>query len=606
MSEVHDYILNQETAYQTVPITVAEGYEWSMFEHCKRTLMYLNSRFETGNFGDRPFNNIIIDKINLQHRAVDIDVSDVQMFVDNPDEYYKSFLTRKYHTKWARTVDIGEFFNDMTETWTDYGGVIVKDEKNGKPRVVPFNTIAFVDQTNIAKAPICEVLFMTPDEVMEYKGAWNDVELVIELATSAHQQKQVQRTEQTVETPTQYIKIYELHGVLPESYLYADGDPLKFVRQMQIVTFYKDEKGEECGLTLYSGKERKSPYKVSLRDKIPGRGLGRGGVEELFEQQLWVNYNEILQKEMLDQASKIIYQTADPAYTTRNQTRNAKQGQVFVHEDNKPLTQINTNPVNVQLFQNKVDMWDNRAKSISASFDSISGETMKSGTPFRLGLMQNQEAHSLHLYRKEKLGMFLQQVYRDWVIPYFAKEMSKGDTFLSELSLDELQAVAEAVGTQARNNFVKDKILNAKLDEEDDIIKLSQELSPERVDEIEKIAKINFIRGGNKRFLKVYEDEMKDLPLDIEVVITDEARNSAFVAEKLSAIFAQIAQNPAVLQDPLMRQLFNEILEASGVSPTQFATLIPKIAERPAPVVAEEVVEESPVPTSLPQTIQTQ
>lgn len=604
---VYDYILSEETRYQTVPITVQEGYEWSMYEHCKRTLMYLNSRYESGGFGDRPFNNIILDKINLQHRAVDIDVTDVQMFVDNPDEYYKSFLTRKYHTKWARTVDIGEFYNDLTETWTDYGGVIAKNEYTGKPRVVPFSTLAFVDQTNIAKAPICEKLFMTPDELMEYEGKWQNVDLVIELATQQHQQKEVQRTNQIIETPTQYIEVYELHGVLPESFLYKDGDPFKFVRQMHIVTYYKNEKGEKCGVTLYSGKESKSPYKVSVRDKIAGRALGRGGVEELFEQQLWTNYNEILQKEMLDQASKIIYQTADPAYTTRNQTRSAKQGQVFVHEENKPLTQINTNPVNVQLFQNKVEMWDNRAKAISASFDSISGETMKSGTPFRLGLMQNQEAHSLHLYRKEKLGMFLQQIYRDWVIPYFAKEMSKGDTFLSELSLDELQAVAEAVGTQARNNFIKDKLLNAKIGEEDEIMKLSEELSPEKVDEIEKIAKTNFLKGGNKRFLQVYEDEMKDLPLDIEVVITNESRNSAFVAEKLSAIFAQIAQNPAVLQDPLMRQLFNEILEASGVSPTQFATLIPKIADRPEQpqVPTEELPAELPV-TSLPQTIQAQ
>lgn len=606
-SEVFDYILTQENLYQTVPITVTEGYEWSMFEHCKRTLMYLNSRFESGDFGDRPFNNIILDKINLQHRAVDIDVVDVNIFVDNPEEYYKSFLTRKYHEKWARKYDLGEFFNDMTETWTDYGGVIVKNEYNGKPRVVPFNTVAFVDQTNMSKGPICEKHFFAPDELMEYEGIWNNLELAITLATKEHQEKEVERTNQTIQTPTQYIEVYELHGMLPENYLIPEGNPFKFVRQMWVVAYYQDEHGKKKGIVLYSGRESKSPYKTSVRDKIAGRALGRGGVEELFEQQLWVNYSEIQQKEMLDQASKIIYQTADPAFTTRNQTRNAQQGQVFVHEDGKPLMQINTNPVNVQLFQNKVEMWDARAKAISASFDSISGESAKSGTPFRLGLMQNQEAHSLHLYRKEKLGLFLQQIYRDWVLPYFAKEMSKGDTFLSELSLDELQAVAEAVETQAHNKYIKDKILNANLEDEEEIIKLSKELDPEKIAMASGTAKTNFLKGGNKKFIKVFQDEMKDLPLDIEVVITGESRNNAFVAEKLSAIFAQIAQNPAVLQDPLMRQLFNEILETSGVSPTQFATLIPKIAERPAPT--QEVPQENPLSamsSSLPQGIQVQ
>ena len=134
------------------------------------------------------FNNIILDKINLQHRAVELDVVDIQVFIDNPEEYYKSFLTRKFHTKWARQVDLGEFFNDVTETWTDYGGVIIKNEYTGKPRVVPFNTIAFVDQTNIMKGPICEKLFLSPDELMEYEGKWNNIELAIMLATKNHQE----------------------------------------------------------------------------------------------------------------------------------------------------------------------------------------------------------------------------------------------------------------------------------------------------------------------------------------------------------------------------------------------------------------------------------
>ena len=601
--EVYNYITTQESVYQTLPITVVEGYEWGMFDHCKRTLMYKNSRFEDGNLGDRPFNNIILDKINLQHRAVEIDVVDIQVFVDNPEEYYKSFLTRKYHEKWARIVDLGEFFNDMSETWTDYGGVIVKNEYTGKPRVVPFNTIAFVDQTNIAKSPICEKHFFTPDELMEYEGKWNNLTEAIELATKEHQEKEVERSGRTIKTPTQYIEVYELHGMLKKEWLTNnEADCYKFSRQMWVVCFYKNEKGEKCGLTLYSGSEKTSPYKVSLRDKIAGRALGRGGVEELFEQQLWVNYNEILQKEMLDQASKIIYQTADPAFTTRNQTINLAQGQVLVHEENKPLTQINTNPVNVQLFANKVEQWDSRAKTISASFDSISGGDLKSGTPFRLGLMQNQEAHSLHLYRKEKLGLFLQTIYRDWILPYFAKEIANGDTFLAELSLDELQAVSEAVSTQARNEFIKDKILNAKLEDEKAILQLSKELSPENVDQIEQLSKTNFLRGGNKRFIEIFKEEMKDLPMDVAVVVTGESRNNAFVAEKLSAIFAQIAQNPAVLQDPLMRQLFNEILETSGVSPTQFATLIPKIAERPATQEVDPNTLQLPTsPASVPQ-----
>lgn len=585
---VFDYIKTQENLYQTTTVNVAEGYEWSMYTHCKRTLLYLNSRFETGNFGDRPFNNIILDKVNLQHRAINVDVKDIQPFVNDPDEYYKSFLTRKYHDKWAREKNLGEFFNTMSETFTDYGGVIVKNTYEAKPEVVPFNRIAFVDQTDIANNPICEKHFYTPDQIMEYKDKWDDVELVIMLAAQEHQEKESQKTKQKIQTPTQYIEIYELHGVLPASWVDDNADEFEFTRQMHIVTFYTDKDGNKRGISLYKNKEAKSPYKVAIRDAIPGRGLGRGGVEELFEAQVWTNYNEILQKEMLDQASKILYQTADPKYTTENQTRNAKQGQIFTYEDGKPITQIASNPQNVQFFINNLERWESRAQSISVSYDSITGEQPKSGTPFRLGLMQNQEAHSLHLYRKEKMCLTIQEIYRDWILPFFAKDMSKGTTFLSELSLDEVEMVVQNVIRDQVNEYIKEKMFNLEIPDEN------------KIADIEKATRENFAIGGGKKFIQIFKDEMKDLPMDVDIIITGENKNNAFVAEKLSAIFAQIAQNPAILQDPFMQKLFNEIIETSGLSPLDFSTINQKTLEKPQNESVASPPQTMQLPTNQP------
>src|SRR5205814_585716 len=103
--------------------------------------------------------------------------------------------------------------------------------------------------------------------------------------------------------------------MLPETFLDPEGDPNKFVRQMHIVTFYQSKNTDDrSGITLYSGKETKSLYKAFKRDEIYGRALGRGAVEEMFEPQVWVNHNEISKKELLEQISKILYQTADQAW----------------------------------------------------------------------------------------------------------------------------------------------------------------------------------------------------------------------------------------------------------------------------------------------------
>lgn len=592
-SDVYSFILSEEATYQTVPITVVEGYEWSMYNHNRRTLMYLNSVFESGNFGDKPFRNIILDKVNLQHRAEDVDIADIQLFVDNAEEYYKSFIVRKYHDKWARDNNIGEFLNDMVETWIDYGGVIVKKEKGGVPRVVPFNTIAFVDQTDIMSGAICEKHYFTPDTLSEYAGKWDNVDLVIALATQRNDEKKVGKANIQQQTHTQYIEVYELHGVFPESWLVDGGNPLKYSRQAWVVTYYKDKDGKKNGVTLYKGKESKSPYKVSVRDKITGRALGRGAVEELFEPQIWVNYNEILQKEMLDYASKMLFQTSDPSYATSNKLKNPKNGSVFVTEDGKPISQINTTPVNVQFFESKLKNWEDVATRVSASFETISGEQTKSGTPFRLGLLQNQEAHSLHLYRKEKIGMFIQEIYRDWVIPSFAQELSSGTKFLAELTLDEMNSIYDQVMTAEVNEYIKEKMFNLDIPDQ------------QKIKDIQEVTRQNFFAGGNKKFIEIFKDEMKDLPLDIEIVVTGENKNNAYVAEKLSAIFTTVSQNPAILTNPLMAKLFNEILEASGVSPTSFMSLYnpQKAGELPVPTQEQTPPIASPV-ASPPQVTQ--
>ncbi len=99
--------------------------------------------------------------------------------------------------------------------------------------------------------------------------------------------------------------------------------------------------------------------------------------------------------------------------------------------------------------------------------------------------------------------------------------------------------------------------------------------------------------------MTIFKDELKDLPIDIEVNITGEEKNKALMAEKMGAVFSQIAQNPALLDDPRMSKLFNEILESSGLSPLAYST--PKTPALPAPVAPVAPVAANPAPIAIPQ-----
>ena len=357
--DIFELIKGEEEAYKTMPVTVVEGYDWSMPKHIQMTISYKSSQYTTGNSDEKPFKNILRPILNLQYRAEGFDVKDIELFVNERRNFFKSLLIRKYHNdKWARENELDEFIDDMVESYVDFGGALIKDINEEKPEVVPLQRIAFCDQTNMLSGTLGEKHYFALDELRDMKKqGWNNIEELILL--SENKKEQVLTPGKESRTPGKYIEVYEVHGIFPAGWL-NDGEERDedFIRQIQVVAFYNDSNNNKSGITLFSGKLNKHPYDQIIRDKIFGRALGMGGAEELFESQVWINYSVIHMKGMLDAASKIIYQTADTRFSIRNKLRNLDNNEILVHDPGLPLTQINTNPVNLGVFDNAVREWE--------------------------------------------------------------------------------------------------------------------------------------------------------------------------------------------------------------------------------------------------------
>ena len=554
--DIFELIKGEEEAYKTMPVTVVEGYDWNMFKHIQMTILYKNSQYTTGNSDEKPFKNIIRPILNLQYRAEGFDVKDIELFVNERRNFFKSLLIRKYHNdKWARENELDEFIDDMVESYVDFGGALIKDINEEKPEVVPLQRIAFCDQTNMLSGTLGEKHYFAPDELRDMKKqGWNNTEELILL--SENKKEQVLTPGKESRTPGKYIEVYEVHGIFPADWL-NDGEERdeNFIRQIQVVAFYTDSSNNKTGITLFSGKLNEHPYDQVIRDKIFGRALGMGGAEELFESQVWINYSVIHMKGMLDAASKIIYQTADTRFSIRNKLNNLNNNEILVHDDGKPIIQVNTNPVNLGVFDNAVREWEEHAKLTGAATESILGEQPKSGTPFALQQLITAESHSLHEYRKGKIATFLDRIYRELIIPYIAKEVSKGQEFLATLDLDELQAVADSLVINEANKMVKERILKGEL------------ISQEEIDSFKDKVREQFMKGGGKKFLKILKGELKDSPISVKVNIAGKQKYAGLVTDKLTNVFRTVIAAPQILTDPRMAKLFNLILESSGLEP---------------------------------------
>ena len=564
MQNIYDFVKSEENTYQSTPIPIEDGWEWLMPDHLRKSLFYKYGRFVTGNSDDKPFKNIVLPILRLRYRTEGIDVKDINLYIDDKDYYWKSFLVKKYHDKYAREEHLDTLLDNASETDIDYGGVLLK-KVGDDIEVVPWQRVAFCDQTDVLSGVIAEKHNYAPDQLLEMgEYGWGDEKngatiTLEELITLSESNKSINdQTGRKAKTPGRYIEVYEIHGMLPSWYLSNDEEDKKYTRQMHILAFYKDEKDNKQGVTLFKGKEKESPYKFRA-DMIFGRALGYGGVEELFEPQVWTNYSMIRMKQMLDAASKIIFQSSDASFKTRNNLNNVDNLEVLTVEDGKNVSQIDTYPRNMQLFDKAVQEWEIHAREVGASTESLAGVQPSSGTPFKLQELLVNQSLGLHEYRQGKFATFVEELYRDWILPKIIREITKGVEFISELSLDEMKYIVDGIVKNKSKKYFTEKVLNGETIQEGEIQAYEQKVRDE------------FMRSGNKKFIKILKDEMKNLPIDIEINIAGKQKNLANMTDKIVNIIRQVIATPQLLQNPGMVDLFNQIIEYSGLNPVDFA-----------------------------------
>jgi len=578
--DIYAFIVNEEQRWRTDRIPLSSNWrDWNMYEHIDRSFQLKNSKFYLGTQDyRRPFNNIILPIANVNYRTEGFDVKDVQMFVDNSDNYHKSFIARKFHNWWAKENGIDKAIDESVVSYFDYGLTLLKNVNSVRPEVVQLQQIAFCDQTDVLSGPICLKHYMNITELMNMKGKW-DSDKIDSVILQARTQKDVDQADgDKSETPGKYIEVYELHGIFPESWLGSEKlgddwkDTGKYSPQIHIVSYYKSPVSDtKVGITLFKGKEPKPAFKALKRDEIYGRACGRGGIEELFHAQIWTNYSELHIAQMLETVSKVVLLTNKKKILSLNNFSNIKNGQILDLDDDGTLNQLALQPINKQAFDFHINKWQQVANNLGASTDVLRGQEPKSGTPLGTVEILASQGIGVHEYRQGQIADFWQEVYRDWVLPHIQKEINKGHKWLDKLSIDEIEEISEAVIIKGTNSRVKKLALTGQM---------VSEQERQRFKELER----EKLQKNEKMFIESLKDEFKDLKMDIEINILGKNKNLAETVSKLNSVFRTLFTPGAVQvlqQNPEMGRLLNEILELSGLSPVQYGRF--KGQEQPDP-----------------------
>lgn len=573
MNSIYSLVREAQNNYTTGTTAISKYVDWSLYETIEKIDAYSNSTHTSGSTDalgrEKPFFNITTAATNIWYRATDIDRKDIKIKADKSSNILAAFLANVHLQDYMKRENFGMFLNSWGRTLAKYGSAVVKfvEKKDGlHTTVVPWNRL-IIDSVDFDNNIKIERLFLTPAQLSANKAY--DREAVKSLLTAFTTRKTMDG--QQKDNKSDYIEVFEVHGMLPVSYLKKDDeevdedDESEYVQQMHVISYLQGEKtGDYDDFCLVSGREEKDPYMITHLIPEDGRVLGIGAVEHLFEAQWMTNHSMKAIKDQLDLASKLIFQTSDPSFVGQNVLEAIETGDIMVHSVNQPLNQVANNSHDITSLQNYASQWKVLGQEITSTPNAISGDTMPSGTAYRQVAVLNQEAHSLFEMMVENKGLHLEEMLRTFVLPYLKKKMDTSKEISATLSGYDLEKIdflyVNSQANKIKNDIAKKTILEGKIFEGVDENKIKQDIQQ------------GLAIQGNERFFipsdiddTTWKEVFDDLEWEVDVQITDEIFNKEAVLTTLTTILQTVATNPTVLQDGNMKMLFNKILENTGV-----------------------------------------
>ena len=594
---ISDLIYNFRDNFLNREVEIMDGLTFNQYEIIKRAYYYSHNQFMSGPYDEhgnkKYFYDLMTNRNQQATKSIDLDTKDVYIKSTSEGSYLKSWLLRKEFMQYSKENNFGQKLNNMCENLPRFGSHVWKKIKDDDGDT----DVRKVDLKNLINDPTADKLIdgitierslFTQSELKE-KDKW-DQEVVDDLIASG---KSVAKEEflttgtessgdfhQQVDESTPYYEIYEFWGEIPkwmfEKYKGRDlseltktekADKLKEIAQakssaggkmnesvyvMAVVAGIEQGDNEHI-LFLREAKKEQFPYEeVHFRD-VEGRWLGLGNYELCFD--LIEKANELTNRyfSSLRVAMMHLYQTRDKTHV-KNVFTDLLDGEIVVNK--QELTPIATETRGFSQFKEAIERIEQKADELTNAFEVVTGENLPAGTPFRLGRQQLESANKLFQFTREKMGLFIENVFNNWMLDSFGDKISKEHILDILDDADDLDLYFESRRKVIQYRAIKRFVLE------------ENRMPPkEQIQAIGELAKTQLKKVPKQ--IKVSEDYYTDFDYSIKVVITDEKSAKKQNLETLSNTFQALASNPQALQDSRLMKIFNRILEESGFSPIE-------------------------------------
>lgn len=564
----------------------------SLYEDISKIEAYLSSKHTSGDKDalgrDKPFFNIVLAARNIWFRATDLDRKNVTVQDKNA---LVALIAKIYLQDWMNRNNFGQFLNAWGLNSAGYNECVVKFvEQDGElhSMVVPWSRL-IVDPVDFASNPKIEILELTPAQLKQKEG-YNQ-EIVKNLLNALETRKTTGRLQK--DNKNEYIRLYEVHGNLPLSYLTGrEEDEEKYTQQMHVVSFVAGKKkGDYDDYCLISGKEAKDPYMMTaLLPEVDGSIGLNGAVKNLFEAQWMQNHSIKNIKDHLDLASKLIFQTSDGNFVGQNALTAIETGDILIHKANEPLTQLNNSSHDITSTQNFQNQWKVLSNEINGISEAMLGQNPPAGSAWRQTQALLNESHSLFEVMTENKGLYLERMLREFILPYIKRRLKNTKELVATLEANDIKKIdsiyVKNESIKKTNEDIKEMVLSGKPVPSPF---MQEEMTRNNAQAIQEGLNM---KDGVRSFKpsevsdETWADLFEDLEWDVKINITGEASNDNDMVATLTTALQIIGSNPEALKNPVFALGFNRILSLTGaISPVEINQAMSEVQNMP--IVAE-------------------
>ena len=542
------------------------GYTFSHVNVLEQIERNYNSIFEKGDKDTRGFKkyfyNITKPACDIATKFIDLDTKDIILRHQLSDQEWKVWVMMHDLKGWLKKNKFGKLLNQIGMDYPKYGHVFVKKVK-GKWHKLNIQNLRFDPSSSSLESDVWfdELHEMTAREISEM--GWNKKEVDGLLATKK----------------AKYI-IYEC-------YEYNYEGEKKFKRTFRSGLFrYQDAgtgsivEGTEAlmadrtrsflpGIILYEDEVNNLTdiYRELKWEEVPGRRLGKGFVEYLFDNQIAENEAENLERKALHYTALHVFQTRDST-VGRNILTDVENGDILRADD--PIVPIQNEERNLPAFNSTRQRWSINTVQKTFTTEISRGENLPSRTPLGVANLQASMIASYFDLKREDLGMFVADLIEDAILE-FKKDQKAAHQVILHGGATGLEKFLKAIAKLQ----VAEKAVNYAMGPGKGFFPSEEE----RKREEEKL----YLQMTEKKSidLRVPDKMYDDIKYGLDIITTGEQVDVSQAIQSMQIATQLIASNPMILQNKGTRTMIFKGLELSGLSPIDLNLMEEAVTSEP-------------------------